>query len=425
MAIPQTPSPLSNVVSSKTYNALWYQDTGDTSEVAISKATAKAAADGAPFVYIPAALFPYNIGLVTTNPAVSYVQESSVLAGYGTPEGVYAAPVGWLYQQLDTADLWQKATGTGTTGWVEIVSGALITNVNNINSVVNRFQEYRVLAVATSVTTLNDGSVFDTRLPVIARFGQSLETTSGGFQRYSSTNQLIYRQVDGRRCISAETTAIPNPNVGYCFRPFGGTPLFPVAEPRASFGTTTSSALLAPPPMAVSIMAWCRKKAGGDSSSARFTFGFGDLTITTPSRRQARCGLIGDGSGGYRFGSVNCPDAFAGGAGDNADNDIDANAVQPAELTNANLSTNWFHVRLKMIPPTPTSGAKWGAYLNGVLVATFTDTSVNFPRGAQGTSNDFARIEAQLVNFGNTASVVPNLVISDLRLWIEDDLTLV
>lgn len=423
MAIAQTPSPLSNVLASKTYNALWYQSTGDTSEVAISKATAAAAADGAPFVFIPALLFPYNINLVATNPAVSYIQESSVLAGYGSPQGVYAAPVGWLYQQLDTADLWQKSSGTGTTGWVEIVSGSLVTNVNNVNSVVNRNEEWRVIPVSTAATNLNDGTGFEIQMPVLGRFSQPLGTVSVGFMRYTTSNNMIYRQVDGRRCLSPEGLVNPAPGVGYAMRPFGATPAFPLTDIRASYVPTTSSPTLAPTPLATSFMAWCRKRTGGDSSHSRVTFGFGDLTVTSPSKVQARCGLIGDGLGGYRFGSVNCPDGAS--TGDNAASDIDANAVQPAELTNANLGTNWFHVRIKMVPPTPTAGAKWGAYLNGVLVATFTDTTTNFPRGSQTTTHDFGRIEAQIVNFGDTGVLIPAPVFHDVRLVIEDDLTLV
>jgi hypothetical protein len=176
MAIAQTPSPLSNIISSKTYNALWYQSTGDTSEVAISKATAAAATDGAPFVYIPAALFPYNIGLVTTNPAVSYVQESSVLAGYGTPEGVYAAPIGFLYQQLDGANgatLWKKNTGTGTTGWVLITtSGTALVDFQKTSA---NFPE-ETYYIAANVPALASGNPAINRLQFLPFF-VSVKTT--------------------------------------------------------------------------------------------------------------------------------------------------------------------------------------------------------------------------------------------------------
>lgn len=424
MAIPQTPSPLANVLASKTYNALWFQATGFSNEQTISAAIAAAAADGASFVYVPTLLFPYNINNVVLNPLVSLIQESSVLAGYGSPEGVYPAPIGFLYQQLDGTSgniLWQKVSGTGTTGWSLLVS-AISTQVGSIQTIVNRSEEWRVIPVSTAATNLNDGTGFEIQMPVLGRFSQPLGTVSAGFMRYTTSNNMIYRQVDGRRCLSPEGLINPAPGVGYALRPFGATPAFPQSDIRATYAPTSSSAVNAPTPQSVSWMAWCRKRTGGDSSHSRVTFGFGDLTVTSPSKVQPRCGLIGDGAGGYRFGSVNCPDGAA--TGDNAAADIDANAVQPAELTNANLGTNWFHVRIKMIPPTPTAGSKWGAYLNGNLVATFTDTTTNFPRGAQTTSHDFGRIEAQIVNFGDTGVLIPAPVFYDVRLVIEDDLTL-
>ncbi len=47
-----------------------------------------------------------------------------VLAGTGSPEGVVGGQVGWLYTRLDGGGLlYKKATGTGTTGWVDVSTG--------------------------------------------------------------------------------------------------------------------------------------------------------------------------------------------------------------------------------------------------------------------------------------------------------------
>lgn len=73
MAIPQTPSPLANVVAAKTYNAQWFS--GATKEAQIQNAINSAVADGALAVYIPANMLPYNPSLVTFNSAVQMIRE--------------------------------------------------------------------------------------------------------------------------------------------------------------------------------------------------------------------------------------------------------------------------------------------------------------------------------------------------------------
>lgn len=42
--------------------------------------------------------------------------------GSGSPEGVVTAPQGTTYARTDTGGFWTKNTGSGSTGWVEIVA---------------------------------------------------------------------------------------------------------------------------------------------------------------------------------------------------------------------------------------------------------------------------------------------------------------
>jgi len=418
MAIPQTPSQLTQVVDSKTYDALWFRQTGFTNEQTISAAIARAAADGVPFVRVSGVLFPYNIGLVTLNAAVALLQESSTLAGYGAPEGVVPAPVGWLWQQLDGIGgntLWTKITGTGTTGW------SLVGNVSAVTAVTNRFIDWTAVWSGINngdLATIGGVIVGLSRTHQTAGTPTMMQTTAGG------TSPVLNVTTDGRR--SGQWFNGTGTNVCMIFRPttFGAStimyvpfigPTFPTST--AALGTTFEAPQFN---FSTSISAWVRKVAGGDSSSCRMCVGFGNNTTANPSKTMPRVGLLGDGAGGYRYGSVNCPDAQAGG--NNADTDIDANAVQPADLVAP--GTNWWHMRIKAIPATPTSGAKIACYHNFNLVATFT-TQTNFPRGHQGTSDNYGRIEAGVYNFsGDTVGLhVPELIVSELRFIMEDDLT--
>lgn len=42
-------------------------------------------------------------------------------AGVGSPEGVIQGSPGFWYRDTATGDIWQKATGTGNTGWVLVI----------------------------------------------------------------------------------------------------------------------------------------------------------------------------------------------------------------------------------------------------------------------------------------------------------------
>lgn len=73
MAISNTPSPLSNIIAAKTYNAAWFS--GSTKELQITAAIAAAATDGALYVYVPANMLPYTAASVTFNTTIRMICE--------------------------------------------------------------------------------------------------------------------------------------------------------------------------------------------------------------------------------------------------------------------------------------------------------------------------------------------------------------
>ncbi len=239
----------------------------------------------------------------------------------------------------------------------------------------------------------------------------------------SLLDQLFFKIQDGRKCfmIKPGTLMQANNAVRMEWRPRN------LAEPdmpymldfRESFGPTTSTVdgSLVPGLHATSISAWLRKEASGSATHARVGFGFCDHAVTYPSKEVSRIGLIGDGVTGYRFGSVNCPDGAA--SGDNAATDIDANSVSPAELVNP--AANWFHVEIKLVPPTPTQTGRWYGKLNGVTVATFT-TNTNFPRGSAATNRNYVGIIPMICAYPDTTQI-PGLIVDDLRITFDEDLT--
>lgn len=213
----------------------------------------------------------------------------------------------------------------------------------------------------------------------------------------------------------------------------GAREVFQIFSPHPSvayamdfLGTWPPSLELAPavqPFLAASVSAWIRKRVGGDAIGARQFFGFSNAVDQNWSRRIARVGVMGDGAGGFRFGSVNCPAAPAGGV-ENAQNDIDANSVQPSVLVAP--GTNWFHVRVKMIPPTDTIGARFLCFLNGRLAATFANVN-NFPRSSRSSIDvaeiDYWPIMPTIAAWGNPDGVSqdPGYYLRDVRVRLEED----
>jgi hypothetical protein len=179
-------------------------------------------------------------------------------------------------------------------------------------------------------------------------------------------------------------------------------------------------------PLAMFMDFWIRKRLAGDATSSAQFVGFvndnGDLSF---SRRVARIGLMGDGVLGFRFGSLNCPDAIAGGA-DNLATDVDADSFQPAVLVNP--GANWFHVRVKGIPGTEAQSGRFGCYLSGRLVKTYTDPA-RFPRtsrsGVDVSGAAYTFITPAFCAFGNGgAAPSPGYYMRNLRVGYTEDLTL-
>lgn len=75
MSIPQSPSPLSNIIAAKTYNAAWFS--GATKEAQITAAIAAALADGALYVYVPANMLPYNASQVVFSTSIRMIAEGT------------------------------------------------------------------------------------------------------------------------------------------------------------------------------------------------------------------------------------------------------------------------------------------------------------------------------------------------------------
>lgn len=44
------------------------------------------------------------------------------ISGHGSPEGARKGEPGWFYTDLDTGILWRKISGTGTTGWEQLIA---------------------------------------------------------------------------------------------------------------------------------------------------------------------------------------------------------------------------------------------------------------------------------------------------------------
>ena len=70
----------------------------------------------------------YTGNTATGNPIVAGAQVSPsgsqappATVAAGSPEGVVTAPVGEMYVNSTTNDFWYKKTGTGNTGWVQLI----------------------------------------------------------------------------------------------------------------------------------------------------------------------------------------------------------------------------------------------------------------------------------------------------------------
>lgn len=226
--------------------------------------------------------------------------------------------------------------------------------------------------------------------------------------------------------VFAVAGAIGAQECAHLFRPANA----PSASGQVDFPVELTPVLEAAPgvgtPRAGFIGAWMRKRLAGDATSCAQFVGFandnGDLNRST---RVARIGIMGDGLLGFRFGSVNTPDAPPGGA-DNGATDIGPDSFQPATLVNPGAS--WFHVRIKAVPGVPGSPGRFGCYFNGRLVKVYTSLT-NFPRTSRSAIDvsgaAYWPITPLFAAFGNGgAAPSPGYYLRDVRAGFTDDLTL-
>jgi hypothetical protein len=286
--------------------------------------------------------------------------------------------------------------------------GALILGGGAAASL-NNFLEMRL-----HVPGLNDGDLV-AALNGFTRWGgmgQAAFYTGPMWAYRAGAAGMLYRQVNGRRALE------PQPAAGAFstayLRPYAltGTTLF-ASDFSPNWMATTASMVegATPTPLAMEVAGVFRKVVGGDGSTCRFTFGFADNTFLSPTAEVARCGLMGDGLGGYGYGSVNCP--LGDGAVENAHTDHDANFVQPADLVAP--GANWWSSVIKLVPPTPQTAGFWSVRHNGTLIATFT-SNVNFPQGSGGVSHDYNRIEGLWMTNEGSQGRVPLTAFCQARL---------
>lgn len=179
--------------------------------------------------------------------------------------------------------------------------------------------------------------------------------------------------------------------------------------------------------LACVVQGWMRKRLAGDAtSSAQFVGIVNNNGDINRSSRVARIGIMGDGVLGFRFGSLNCPDAVATGGTDNAATAIDPGSFQPANLVNPGAS--WFHAKIKMIPATEAQTGRVGCYLNGRLVVTFT-SAARMPRTSLSSidvaGSPYWPLQPAFAAWGNGgAAPSPGYYLRDLRVRLDEDVSL-
>lgn len=259
------------------------------------------------------------------------------------------------------------------------------------------------------IVTVNDALSSDVLWPRQGVPSNAGYTTQGLAAAWAKTDSRGVRQL--KPTLAQGTMITPGP---------GQKVLANFRDTFAGSGSGALEALASPVTRAMVWQAWLRKATAGDPCTARQFFGFMN-TSNSPlgaTKVCSRVGLIGDGVNGFRFGSVNCPD---GAAGVNGFADIDANAVQPAVLANPVLK--WFHVKIKMVPPTPLLPGAVGCYLDGQLVAKFSALA-NFPRGTNAANRDFYPIEACCFADFDAVTQLNGFMLHEGEYYFTSDLTL-
>lgn len=151
-----------------------------------------------------------------------------------------------------------------------------------------------------------------------------------------------------------------------------------------------------------------------------FHGGPGSNSPTGVAFTDPRIGLVGDGNTGFRIGSIGCPNGSAA----SSESQIDAGSVQPSELVNPGL--NWFLFKMKFVP-AQLGGlpARIACYLDDVLIKTFTDATVNFPRGRSLVATyDYMSLYPYIGMFQPAASPQRNgLLVAFIHHWFDEDLS--
>jgi hypothetical protein len=75
-------------------------------------------------IKVPAGSGTYDISALITTEAedgLTAYERAGSFSGSGTPEGVVTASPGAHYVDLDTGNTWAKVSGTGTSGWIQLI----------------------------------------------------------------------------------------------------------------------------------------------------------------------------------------------------------------------------------------------------------------------------------------------------------------
>ena len=151
------------------------------------------------------------------------ITTAGIKSGAGSPEGVTSASVGAIYRDTTNGWLWQKASGTGNTGWRIIgtsgtytPTGAIVTNLDSVTPSVSMWIRVgNVVTVSGSAVvdpTASGSLSFRLSLPVASNFG-ALTDASGNGQVFSSF-------VQGDATNDALLVTVPNNSVTVAYTVF-------------------------------------------------------------------------------------------------------------------------------------------------------------------------------------------------------------
>ncbi len=168
--------------------------------------------------------------------------------------------------------------------------------------------------------------------------------------------------------------------------------------------------------------AWLRKNDNVNPCWSRQRFGIAYTGVGYQVNAEgfsSHVGIIGDGANGFRCASINCPDGT--GAANNSPGAADPGFIQPAALLNPGL--NWFHVKVKLVPATPSAPPAVGVYLDGQLIVSYF-TNAHFPRGSSGVNRDYLNVGASCFCGFDGATQLNGWWVHDWEVWYDTDLSL-